>query len=232
MRRVVRLALAGTIWAVLLLVGATAVVAKIAPGRQCVPSPGGTVCLERGRLRDVRPLDAPTKVDRRLADAILDVSGYGAQVQCYSLTDWRKAAVGWEAKWPSLGRLGPWRAFVYPVGFVHVSPELCAELARLVALRKPAWSDEQADALAYALAALGHEGVHVTGNPDEVEATCQGMQWMPALAVALGRTPAEGRYLATAFWLHWYPWFDSGYRSRECRDGGRLDIHPGTTVWP
>lgn len=232
MRRVVRLALAGMIWVVLLLIGATAVVAKIAPNNYCVPSPGGTVCFEQGRLPAAQRLNSRTRVHRRLADAILDVSRYGAQVQCYSRRDWRKTAAGWKAKWPSLGPLGPWRAFNYPVGFVHLSPQVCAQLTRLVALRKPAWNDEQADALAYSLAVLGHEGVHVTGNRDEVEAMCQGMQWMPELAVALGRTRAEGRYLATLFWLHWYPWYDGDHRSRECREGGRLDVRPASTVWP
>lgn len=232
MRRVVRLALAGVIWVFVLLIGATAVVAQIAPNEHCVTTPGGTVCLGHGRLPAAQGFDSRTRVEPHLGRAILDVSGYGAQVQCYSQRHWRKRAVEWKATWPSLGPLGPWRAYNHPTGFVHLGPPVCAHLTRLVALRKPAWNDEQPDALAYSLAVLAHEGVHVTGNGDEVEAMCQGMQWMPELAVALGRTRAEGRYLATAFWLHWYPWFDEDHRSRECREGGRLDIRPASTVWP
>lgn len=232
MRRAVRLAIAGVVWVVLLFVVTTAVVANTGRPQHCVPTRGGSVCLEHGRLPDANSLDSPTYFDHRLSRAILDVTRYGSQVTCYSRADWTKAAVRWEKEHPTLGRLGAWRAFVYPVGFVHLGPEFCAELRRLRALTTPAWDDERPDALAYALAALGHEAVHVTGNSNEVEAMCRGMQLMPSFARELGLSRDEGRYLATVFWLHWYPWFEPDHRSPECRDGGRLDIHPESGIWP
>jgi hypothetical protein len=174
----------------------------------------------------------PSYVDDRLSRAILAVTRYGSQVQCYSYGDWKRASARWTKEYPRLGRIGAWRALVYPTGFVHLSPEVCAELHRLRALRTPAWADERPDALAYALGALAHEAVHVTGNGNEVEAMCTGMQWMPRFADELGRSRGEGRYLATLFWLHWYPWYRPDYRSSECRDGGRLDVRPASGVWP
>lgn len=232
MRRAVRLALAGAIWVVLLFVVTTAVVANAGRPEHCVPTRGGSVCLEQGRLPDANSLDSPTYVDRRLSDAILRVTGYGSQVTCYSRADWTKAAFRWAKEHPTLGRVGAWRAFVYPVGFVHLGPEFCAELRRLRALKRPAWDDKRADALAYALAVVAHEAVHVTGNSNELEAMCWGMQWMPSFARELGLSRAEGRYLATVFWLHWYPWFGPDHRSPECRDGGRLDVHHASGIWP
>jgi hypothetical protein len=231
MRRA-RLALAGAIWAVLLLVVATALLTDTERRQGCVPTKGGVVCRARGGLPESKRLNSATYVDHRLSRAILAVTRYGSQVQCYSDADWKQASARWTKEYPRLGRIGSWRALVHPVGFVHLSPEVCAELRRLRTLTTPAWQDERPDALAYALGTLAHEAVHVTGNRNEVEAMCRGMQWMPRFAAELGLSRGEGRYLATLFWLHWYPWYGPDYRSPECRDGGRLDVRPASGVWP
>jgi hypothetical protein len=58
------------------------------------------------------------------------------------------------------------------------------------------------------------------------------MQTIARAAVLLGRPPAQARYLAALYAKHWYPWWPRTYRSPECRNGGRLDLHPSTNVWP
>jgi hypothetical protein len=57
------------------------------------------------------------------------------------------------------------------------------------------------------------------------------MQSLARAAALLGRTKAEGRYLARRYWNGWYQWHDPVYRSRDCRNNGRLDLWP-TNVWP
>ena len=115
---------------------------------------------------------------------------------------------------------------------VDLSAPLCLELTRLRRLTVLVWDDGEADALAWSVGALAHEAVHASGNRNEVEATCFGMQRIPAAAVALGRTAPEGRHLAEIYWRLWYERHDSSYRSRDCRDAGRLDIRPHSDVWP
>jgi hypothetical protein len=80
---------------------------------------------------------------------------------------------------------------------------------------------------------LDHEAQHVRGVRDEAIAECNGMQAIDTAARALGRTGEEGRYLASLYWKSSYPKLeDPAYHSAECRDGGRLDLHPQSDVWP
>ena len=58
------------------------------------------------------------------------------------------------------------------------------------------------------------------------------MQTIRAAAIALGRTAREGRFLANLYWNRWYRWNPGSYRSRECRNGGALDLRPQSDVWP
>jgi hypothetical protein len=69
------------------------------------------------------------------------------------------------------------------------------------------------------------------GIRSEVKADCFGMQSLDQAVVVLGRSRAEGRYLAAMYWTHWYQWHGPEIRSPECREGGRLDRSP-SHVWP
>jgi hypothetical protein len=130
--------------------------------------------------------------------------------------------------------LGPWAAFTSfsPYLAVELSPEICIELSRLVNLRTPVWEDESRDALAWSVATLAHESVHVTGNLSEAMADCWGMQTIPMAAVELGRSSGDGRYLAELYWKRWYRFGRRPYWSSECRNGGALDLHRSTDMWP
>ena len=189
---------------------------------------------ERGRLPDLSKVPATSRFDPELSLAAQRLSGNAALVHCSSHADWRRQTAEWERRWPNGPELGPWAAYTSYVPFVQVnlSPEVCLELNRLRRLVVRAWDDAEADALAWSIGALAHEAIHASGNRVEVEATCFGMQSIAEAAAALGRTAAEARYLAEQYWRLWYERLKPSYRSPDCRDGGRLDIHPRSDVWP
>jgi hypothetical protein len=72
----------------------------------------------------------------------------------------------------------------------------------------------------------------VAGIRNEAKAECYGIQRTQTAAVWLGLTPGDGGYLARLYWRDWYPRAPMAYRSDECRDGGRLDLHPHSRRWP
>jgi hypothetical protein len=74
--------------------------------------------------------------------------------------------------------------------------------------------------------------VHVHGWSDDTHAECYGVQVIPEVAEWLGRTPAEGRYLADLYWLRLYSNDPPPYWSPDCRNGGPLDIRPHSDIWP
>jgi hypothetical protein len=47
-----------------------------------------------------------------------------------------------------------------------------------------------------------------------------------------GRSSAYANEMAGLGYDIAYPHLDSSYRSRHCRNGGRLDRHPESDVWP
>jgi hypothetical protein len=103
---------------------------------------------------------------------------------------------------------------------------ICASLARLA--RGQSVGPEPA---ALAVEALAHEAYHLAGVRDEAAAQCYGLQAMRFVAGRLGVTPALGReYVRIA--VARYPALPEAYRSDQCREGGTLDLHPETGVFP
>ena len=218
MPRLVRVGL----WTGALLVVALLVVLAV------VPAPRAR--SERGRLpAQVDTSSVESRIDPRLSRVAAALSGTRTGVRCWSKADWMRRTA--EFDWEGGETLGPWSAFASGPG-IELSPEICAELTRLALRRAPVWTDPRPDALAWSVSALAHEAQHVSGIHDEALAECYGMQSIAAAARRLGRTPAEGRYLASLFWRRWYPWIRASYRSPDCRNGGPLDLHPDTNVWP
>jgi hypothetical protein len=237
-RRFRRLALASVLWLVLLflatlLVGVARPSEEDAPARATPPA-GASIRVEVGRLPEVELWDWDDHVDPRLSRIVAVLADRkAAKVHCWSTEGWETTAVEWEERWPQLGKLGDWRAysFAHPPE-VHLSPSVCAQLMRLKRLRDPVWRDEWPDALAWSVSALAHEAVHVAAIRNEPKADCFGMQTVGRVSVMLGRSKAEGAYLAALFLKHWYPWRPAAYRSRECRNDGALDLHPQSALWP
>jgi hypothetical protein len=79
---------------------------------------------------------------------------------------------------------------------------------------------------------LGHETVHVAPGGDEAVATCYGLQRMRRAGVLLGAPRAYADGLAELAWSSLYPYGLAKYHSPECKDGGKLDLNPRSSVWP
>jgi hypothetical protein len=176
----------------------------------------------RGRLPDLPDATPQSRLDSALSEIASELSGVGADVYCWSKADWEDRT-----------SLGAWRAYAggYPRS-INLSPEVCGGLTSLFEDHLPVWEAASPDALAWSIAALAHESIHMRGIHDEGVAECHGVQSIRTAAGLLGRTPAEGRYLTQRYWKRFYRWSRPPYRSGECRNGGRLDLRPGTDVFP
>jgi hypothetical protein len=186
---------------------------------------------DSGRLPVISGPSGKSRIEPRYSRVVSSVAGVGAEVRCWSVADWRKRQVEW-GNWRGQ-ELGPWGAYATTGRFrVHLSPAICATLARLaydhVPVREDAWPEE----LAWSVGALAHEAQHVRGVLDEGKAECFGVQSIAKTAEALGRSNEEGRYLARLYWASTYLARDARFRPEECRDGGRLDAHPDRHAWP
>ena len=191
-------------------------------------------------VSDARPLPVEmgprqeSHVEPRLSAVLSALAGHRSQARCWSRTDWQRLSRQ-RSTWPRHGRrLGPWSAYASPAhDEAQFSPTLCAVLSRVAYQDIPAWSDVWPNALAFSVATLSHEAQHLRGILNEAQAECYGLQTITRTAELLGRSRAEGRYLAELYWRDEYPDIrDSAYRSKECRDGGKLDLHPASNVWP
>jgi hypothetical protein len=179
-----------------------------------------------------------SRIEPKFTHVAAVISGYGTEVRCWSAADWQKREAEW-GNWRghALGRWGgytaPWGPEIPNAYRIHLSPSVCSGLSRLAYGHTPLREDPWPAALAWSVAALAHESQHVRGIANEAQAECYGLQSMQRTTEALGRTAAEGRFLASLYWRTGYlRQSDSEYRSDECRDGGALDLHPETHVWP
>jgi hypothetical protein len=177
----------------------------------------------------------PSHVEPQLSHALGVLAGHRAEARCWSPADWRRLSTQ-RTSWPHRDRrLGPWSAYASPAhDEAHFSSTLCAILSRVVYRRIPVWSDEWPAAIAFSVATLAHEAQHLRGILNEAKAECYGIQAIARTAQLLGRTEAEGRYLAHLYWRDEYhdEDRDPAYVSDECRDGGRLDLNRMSNVWP
>jgi hypothetical protein len=229
-----RLTIAAVAWSVLLLAASALAIAMVVPPAP-VPTPPAdrgasgsslaSIGIARPRLPNVDAVTSASHEDRRLGKIVTKLAHRRAKVYCYSSIDWNEAP----------RTLGPWRAFTRyttrPTS-VLISPEICTQLTTLAESHTPVWRDDWPDALARSVASLAHEAAHVSGIRDEAKADCYGLQWIGRAARMLGRTRAEGAYLATLYLKHWRPWHPPAYLSGECRNRGKLDLNPQSTVWP
>lgn len=67
---------------------------------------------------------------------------------------------------------------------------------------------------------------------NEAITECTGLQHTAQVARALGADADQAQDLAEYYWRAVYPQLPEAYRSSDCMDGGRLDLRPGSSVWP
>jgi hypothetical protein len=113
-----------------------------------------------------------------------------------------------------------------PSGGARLDRAVCVSLGRLA-------RGERVDVRKGSLAveALAHESYHLAGVQDEAATQCYALQAMRFVALRLDVAAEVGdAYVRAA--LERYPTLPDSYRSVECREGGALDLHPETGVFP
>ena len=84
----------------------------------------------------------------------------------------------------------------------------------------------------HALHTLAHEAWHLEGVRSESTTECYAIQTTALVAERLGTPPEEAQASARVALYQIYPQMPSDYQSSDCRDGGPLDLHPSSPVWP
>jgi hypothetical protein len=152
----------------------------------------------------------------------------GLEVRCWSAADWKRLI----SQSIRLGHGGEdVLGFVVGPGGsrIHLSPELCTALV-LTVYGEPRGAAAEVRA-GEALLALAHEAQHSAGVANEAKATCHALQTVSELAYALElRKPLIER-LVERYWRHAME-LPAEYRSKECREGGELDLTPNDGAWP
>lgn len=85
---------------------------------------------------------------------------------------------------------------------------------------------------ALAVHVLAHEAIHLRGWTEEAVAECYGLQHTAQIARGLGAPPQRAQALAEFYWRVVYPDMPDAYRTPDCADGARLDLHKDSDVWP
>ena len=186
----------------------------------------GRLLPRRGGVTD------ESRVEPRFSRVAAALSGVpGTVVRCWSRPDWlalideRSAYSGGAVDLRSDG-------FVSEGRRVNLAPRMCERLVRFVyGDARPAGGRAKLK-LANTVLTLAHETVHVSEGPDEAVATCYGLQRIRRAAVLLGAPRQYANSLAVLAWAGLYPYGLAKYHSPECHDGGKLDLHPRSHVWP
>ena len=203
-RRAVRLA----VLVVVALLALSAVVGQFVAKPRAQPAHEASVppnLHDDARLPSIEGPSGKSRVEPTFTHVAAVISGYGTEVRCWSVADWRKREAEWgDWKGRPLGAWGgyttPWSPPIPNAYRINLSPSICASLVRLAYEEVPVHEDPWPEALAWAVAALAHESQHVRGIASEARAECYGMQAIQKTTEALGRSPAEGRYLAALYW--------------------------------
>lgn len=185
--------------------------------------------VQSGRVRFSRIEPILTRAVYRV---VPELDGLGVDVRCWSAGDWPRIEREEFGKSANLaGFASSDRASV------NLSPRICADLALLAYTKQRPRGLRQLD-VAFAFVVFMHEVSHVWdgGFSDfggsEPSAECWGMQHVRPAARALGVERKYANDLAEQYWSEIYPYVHKRYRSAACREGGKLDARPTSSVWP
>jgi hypothetical protein len=187
--------------------------------------PGENQPLARGA-----PSRAQSRVVPLFSRAATKLARRSAEVRCWTHADWNRLVR--EEREVSVSRVDRRAAGITSIASAreNLRPEICARLGALARGQRPTDArGEMEDA--FALLVLAHESQHASGVTSEVLADCRGMQTMRRVGMLLGLSSEAAQRLAEDYWRI-YPQQPKIYVSRECRDGGRLDMRPTDRTWP
>lgn len=172
-----------------------------------------------------------SRVEPRFSTAATTLAGRAVDVRCYSYSDWARLDAEWRA-W--VGRdLSGTNGYVRrsDPGKLHLSPGICGRLVEITYTGYRPRQPERRRFLGEALLVLAHEAQHSAGVLSEPVADCYGLQRVRPLARMLGVPKAYAAILARAA-LQVSQRNPTHLRSKECRNGGQLDLNPKTNIWP
>jgi hypothetical protein len=173
-----------------------------------------------------------SRIEPRLARVASRIVGRRVEVRCWSGDDWQvvsaelQRVMGGQDWWPSgFAEANANRA--------HLAPEVCDPLARFTYGRYAPFGNTASLELAEALVVFAHEAEHLYDpKASEARVECLAMQQVRGLVVRSGRSRSYANELAKLGYEIAYPRLPPMYRSRHCRNGGRLDRHPDSPLWP
>lgn len=165
-------------------------------------------------------------VDGRLSRVASQLAGRSVSARCFA------SAADWRAVEDSVGRTeqGVLRLdgfAVHAESRIDLAPDVCRTLAAI--------ATAPFAAATHALQVLTHESEHLAGADgidDEAKTDCYAAQRLAFTARLLGRPAAEARTMGRFYLRFDQPRLPPQYRSRECRNGGRLDVRPGDNRFP
>jgi hypothetical protein len=173
-----------------------------------------------------------SRIEPLFGKAATSLTGENTEVRCWSPADWRRVAAEGTPYVEGDGGANELAGFASIDDFrVQLAPEVCAPLVDLAyGTERTAW-DGDFDT-AFAVVALAHEARHRSGIALESVTECYAMQDARRAAVLLGASQAYADGLAGFYWREVYPQNTGPYFTDDCRDGGKLDLHAGSSRWP
>lgn len=123
-----------------------------------------------------------------------------------------------------------------PADYTKLSPETCKSLRNVdrfdfSCLGRGDCTYKQFRT-AWAVHTLAHESFHLRGIQSEAITECYALQNTAFVAERLGIDGATAQRLQKWVYVRGYSNEPDDYRSDQCRDGGKLDLRPGTPVFP
>lgn len=162
------------------------------------------------------------------------VAGKDVTARCWSGRDWHHLTAETDAIAATKRYGRPDVSGFAQVGgsTVNLSPVVCSYLDQIALGGFEAISGPPTELYAgWSLDTLAHESEHARGSRNEARTECYAIQMIPTVARVLGLTPRQGRILTEDVWRQ-YPHEAPGYSTPACRNGGPLDLHPHSNVWP
>jgi hypothetical protein len=123
-----------------------------------------------------------------------------------------------------------------PANHTDLAPETCDALRNIskvdLSCLDSGTCGEKAFRVGWAIHTLAHESFHLRGISQESATECYAMQTTAQVAISLGVPVRRARQLQRWVWTRGYPNEPDEYQTTECHDGGPLDLHPFSYVWP
>ncbi len=183
-------------------------------------------------VRDVHAAEVPPRQRRDFSELARSIAGREVKVYCWPVAGWAPFAEHYailraddEISLRSVSDTTENR--------IDLEPGVCGALRGYVRrYRPPALSNENFE-LAQALVILAHEAERLRSpSTSEVEAECYAVQHVrPFMRAAEYDLDYQTEIALQAWQLH-YTQLPAFHRTPECRNGGPLDLHPGSDAWP